>query len=166
LGVSEEGFYSAIATFKGAARRLELVKKNEQCAVYKDFAHSPSKLKATTNALKEQYTSRTLIACMELHTFSSLNAQFLEEYNGAMAAADEAYVYFNPHTIEHKKLAPITVDQVKKAFGSDNIHVYTNSSELLDLLLKKNWNHSNLLMMSSGNFDGIDYADLGSKVCG
>ncbi len=166
LGVSEEGFYSAIATFKGAARRLELVKKNEQCAVYKDFAHSPSKLKATTNALKEQYTNRTLIACMELHTFSSLNAQFLEEYNGAMAAADEAYVYFNPHTIEHKKLAPITVDQVKNAFGSDNIHVYTNSSELLDLLLKKNWEHSNLLMMSSGNFDGIDYADLGTKVCG
>ena len=166
LGVSEEGFYKAIATFKGAARRLELVKKNDQCAVYKDFAHSPSKLKATTNALKEQYTNRTLIACMELHTFSSLNAQFLEEYNGAMAAADEAYVYFNPHTIEHKKLAPITVDQVKKAFGSDNIHVYTNSAELLDLLLKKNWNHSNLLMMSSGNFDGIDYADLGSKVCG
>jgi len=166
LGVSEEGFYRAIATFKGAARRLELVKKNEKCAVYKDFAHSPSKLKATTNALKEQYTNRTLIACMELHTFSSLNAQFLEEYNGAMASADEAYVYFNPHTIEHKKLAPITVDQVKKAFGSDNIHVYTNSSELLDLLLKKNWEHSNLLMMSSGNFDGIDYADLGAKVCG
>lgn len=164
LGVSDPQFYSAISTFKGAARRLELVKKNDQTAMYKDFAHSPSKLKATTNALKEQYDNRTLVACMELHTFSSLNEKFLKEYDGAMAAADEAFVYFNPHTLEHKKLPPISAEQVRAAFGEGNITVFTNSAELLAVLEKKQWQQSNLLMMSSGNFDGIDYAKLAERI--
>lgn len=164
VGVSDEQFYEAIKSFTGAAKRLELIKKNNVTAVYKDFAHSPSKLKATTQAVKNQFPNRKLIACMELHTFSSLNENFLKEYDGAMALADEAFVYFNPHTIEHKKLKPITEDQVKSAFGGTNIKVYTNSQHLLHDLLLKDFTSKNLLMMSSGNFDGIDFKELGDKV--
>jgi len=163
IDITDEQFYEAIQSFKGAAKRLELVKKNNVTAVYKDFAHSPSKLKATTQAVKKQFPHRKLIACMELHTFSSLNEDFLNEYNGSMALADEAIVYFNPHTIAHKKLKPITEEQVKKAFGSTNIKVYTDSKILLADLLKMNFENKNLLMMSSGNFDGIDFKELGNK---
>ena len=166
VGVSDEQFYEAIQSFTGAAKRLELIKKNQKTAVYKDFAHSPSKLKATTQAVKTQFPDRKLIACMELHTFSSLNENFLKEYDGAMALADEACVYFNPHTIAHKKLKPITEEQVKQAFGGNNIKVYTDSKELLADLLKKDFNAKNLLMMSSGNFDGIDFKELGEKIVG
>jgi UDP-N-acetylmuramate: L-alanyl-gamma-D-glutamyl-meso-diaminopimelate ligase len=164
IGVTDEQFYEAIQTFGGAAKRLELIKKNNVTAVYKDFAHSPSKLKATTQAVKKQFPNRKLIACMELHTFSSLNENFLKEYDGAMELADEAFVYFNPHTIEHKKLKPITEDQVKAAFGGNNIKVYTDSKILLNDLLQKDFTAKNLLMMSSGNFDGIDFKELGEKV--
>lgn len=164
IGVSNEQFYDAIQSFTGAAKRLEVIKKNAATAVYKDFAHSPSKLKATTQAVKKQFPNRQLIACMELHTFSSLNEDFLKEYKDSMELADEAFVYFNPHTIEHKKLKPITEDQVKQAFGGNNIKVYTDSKVLLSDLLKMNFSTKNLLMMSSGNFDGIDFKDLGEKV--
>ncbi len=164
VGISDEQFYEAIQSFNGASKRLELVAKNEVTAVYKDFAHSPSKLKATTQAVKKQFPDRKLIACMELHTFSSLTENFLKEYNGSMALADEAIVYFNPHTIEHKKLKPITAEQVKQAFGSNNVIVFTDSKELLEELLKKDFVNKNLLMMSSGNFDGIDFKELGEKI--
>lgn len=164
LAISDEQFYEAIQSFTGAAKRLEVIKKNEATAVYKDFAHSPSKLKATTQAVKKQFPGRKLIACMELHTFSSLNEDFLKEYNGSMELADEALVYFNPHTIEHKKLKAITEEQVKQAFGGNNIKVYTDSKVLLVDLLKMNFAAKNLLMMSSGNFDGIDFKALGEKV--
>lgn len=164
LGVEPSDFYDAIATFKGASKRLELVKKNDTSAVYKDFAHSPSKLKATTNALKEQYPDRKLIACMELHTFSSLNENFLVEYDGAMSAADEAFVYFNPHTIQHKKLKPISAEQVRTAFGTDNVRVFTSSNDLLQELQSKQWKNCNLLMMTSGTFDGIDFTKLAESL--
>ncbi len=164
VGVSDEQFYEAIQSFSGASKRLELVAKNDVTAIYKDFAHSPSKLKATTQAVKKQFPNRKLIACMELHTFSSLNENFLNEYNGSMALADEAIVYFNPHTIEHKKLKVISELQVQQAFGGNNIKVYTNSKTLLEDLLKINFENKNLLMMSSGNFDGIDFKELGNKI--
>ncbi|MBN8696998.1 MAG: peptidoglycan synthetase [Bacteroidetes bacterium] len=164
VGITDEQFNEAIQSFKGAAKRLELVKKNESTAVYKDFAHSPSKLKATTQAVKKQFPDRKLIACMELHTFSSLNENFLKEYNGSMALADEAYVYYNPHTIEHKKLKPITEQQVNQSFGGSNLKIYTNSKLLLEDLLKHDFTNKNLLMMSSGNFDGIDFKELGEQV--
>lgn len=164
LNLSDQQFYDAIQSFKGAAKRLELVKRGEDTAVYKDFAHSPSKLKATTQAVKTQFPHRKLIACMELHTFSSLTEEFLRQYNGSMALADEAIVYFNPHTIAHKKLQPITEEQVLKAFGGKNIKVYTHSASLLDDLQKKDYTNKNLLMMSSGNFDGIDFKELADRV--
>jgi UDP-N-acetylmuramate: L-alanyl-gamma-D-glutamyl-meso-diaminopimelate ligase len=164
LNISDEQFYEAIQSFGGAAKRLELVKKNLMTAVYKDFAHSPSKLKATTQAVKIQFPNRKLIACMELHTFSSLNEEFLAQYNGAMALADEAIVYFNPHTIAQKKLTPITESQVKKAFGGNNLKVYMDSKIVLNDLLKMNFANKNLLMMSSGNFDGIDFNKLAESI--
>lgn len=164
LGLTDQQFYEAIKSFKGASKRLELVNKNDQTAIYKDFAHSPSKLKATTNAVKQQFPDRKLIACMELHTFSSLNQTFLNEYNGSMENADEAFVYFNPHTIAHKKLEPITEQQVLKAFNSSNIKVYTNSEKLINDLKSKDWNKSNLLMMSSGNFDGVDFNAFANEI--
>jgi len=166
IGIKREKFYDAICSFKGAAKRLELVKETADSIIYKDFAHSPSKLKATTSAFKEQYTNRQLVACMELHTFSSLNAEFLNEYNGAMEMADEAYVYFNPHTIEHKKLQPITPEQVKKAFATDNVRVFTDSEELVKELKKKDWHNKNLLLMTSGNFDGLDMVKLADQLIG
>jgi UDP-N-acetylmuramate: L-alanyl-gamma-D-glutamyl-meso-diaminopimelate ligase len=164
VGISDEQFFEGIKTFKGAAKRLELVYKTENFNFYKDFAHSPSKLKATTNAVKEQFKDRKVIACMELHTFSSLNQDFLNEYNGAMNLADEAIVYFNPHTIAHKKLKEITVEQVHKAFNRTDLKVFTKSNEVTDYLCSINWQNKVLLMMSSGNFDGVDFKDLAKKL--
>jgi len=164
LGISNEQFYEALSLFRGASKRLEMVDYNDTVTVYKDFAHSPSKLKATTEAVKEQFPERKLVACLELHTFSSLTAEFLKEYKGCMDAADKAIVYFNPHTIEHKKLPPITESQVQQSFAKNDIEVYTDSKKLLDDLLQLKWNNVNLLLMSSGNFDGIDFSDLARKI--
>ncbi|MFZ4412636.1 MAG: UDP-N-acetylmuramate--L-alanine ligase [Bacteroidales bacterium] len=159
-GISDEDFYKAILSFQGASKRLELVKANNVSSIYKDFAHSPSKLKATTTAVKEQFKDRKLVACMELHTFSSLTQEFLLQYKNCMLAANEAIVYFNPHTIEHKKLESISVEDVKHAFNRSDLQVFTDSGLLVEYLQKTNWKHKNLLMMSSGNFDGINLNEL------
>jgi UDP-N-acetylmuramate: L-alanyl-gamma-D-glutamyl-meso-diaminopimelate ligase len=160
LGIMDDQFYEAIRSFKGAAKRLELVDRNDSTAVYKDFAHSPSKLMATTRAVKEQFPLRKLVACMELHTFSSLTKEFLMQYKGAMDEADVAIVYFSPHAIELKRLPAITEAMVLEAFGNKNIRVYTDSDTLYKDLLLMDWHNANLLMMSSGNFHGIDFALL------
>lgn len=164
IGLSDEHFYEAIQSFKGAAKRLELVHKENSFNFYKDFAHSPSKLKATTDAVKKQFTNRYIVACMELHTFSSLNEEFLNEYKGSMDLADEAVVYFNPHTIAHKKLKEITEEQVHKAFNRKDLKVFTKSEDLITYLKGKEWNNKVLLMMSSGNFDGIDFGALAEEL--
>lgn len=164
LGISKEEFYKHIQTFKGAAKRLELVDKNESCNIYKDFAHSPSKLKATSSAVKKQFTNRKLVACMELHTFSSLNESFLEEYANTMDLPDEAFVYFNPATIEHKKLKPISEKQVFKYFNRSDLRVFTDSADLVSELKSKSWENTNLLLMSSGNFDGVDFNELATEL--
>jgi len=164
IGLSDEQFYDAIQSFKGAAKRLELVHKENSFNFYKDFAHSPSKLKATTNAVKKQFTNRYIVACMELHTFSSLNEEFLNEYKGSMDLADEAIVYFNPHTIAHKKLKEITEEQVHKAFDRKDLKVFTKSADVIAHLKAKEWNNKVLLMMSSGNFDGVDFAALAKEL--
>ena len=164
LGVKSVDFFSAIRSFKGASKRLELVQKNQSTAIYKDFAHSPSKLKATTSALKNQYPNRKLIACMELHTFSSLNKSFLDQYNGTMQGADVAFVYFNKKTLKHKKLDDLSAEDVKKAFAGENVTVLNSSKEMVDCLLKMKWEQQNLLLMSSGNFDGIQFAELAEKI--
>ncbi len=166
IGVEVKDFYKAISSFTGASNRLETIGKNENCIIYKDFAHSPSKLKATTSAVKEQFSDRKLFACMELHTFSSLNSEFLKEYKGSMDKADVAIVYFNPHTIAHKRLEPITEEQVKQAFAREDLVVFTDSKKLLERIHSENWEKQNLLLMSSGNFDGVDYSDLVGELLG
>jgi len=166
IGVSDKDFYTAIQSFKGASKRLELVFENDNCTMYKDFAHSPSKLKATIDAVKEKFPERQLIACVELHTFSSLTAAFLEQYAYTMDNADIAFVYFNPHTIAHKKLPPITQEMIYSAFQNNRIQVYQDSEALLKELISMQWNDKNLLMMSSGNFDGINYDDLAKQLFG
>lgn len=164
LSISESNFYLAISSFKGASKRLELVKKGEASAIYKDFAHSPSKLKATSTAMKNQFTDRTLVACMELHTFSSLNKDFLKEYSGAMDTPDKAIVYFSKSAIAHKKLEDISVEQVHAAFDRQDLMVFTDSEDLKDYLKSMEWKDKNLLMMSSGNFDGIDFNALAEEL--
>lgn len=155
IGVSSQDFYKAIASFSGASKRLELIAKDETRAIYKDFAHSPSKLKATINAVREQFPQRRLIACMELHTYSSLNTEFMKEYRNTMNQADVAIVFYSKHALEIKRLPLFTVEEVKSAFANENLHVLNNSQELQTLLESVFTNESSLLMMSSGNFDGL-----------
>ncbi len=163
VGVSDELFDEAISTFEGASKRLELVKKNDTCAVYKDFAHAPSKLRATIHAMREQYPDRRLVACMELHTFSSLTQEFLQQYRGTMDEADVRYVYFSKHALQLKKLPDLDPEEVRKAFGG-NVEVFTDSAVIVERIKVMPWSNSNLLMMSSGNFDGIDFAQLAEEV--
>jgi len=156
IGVSNTDFCEAISSFKGAAKRLETIAKNDNTIIYKDFAHSPSKLKATTQAVKSQFPNRQLIACMELHTFSSLQKEFLPQYENCMENADKAYVYFSPKVVGHKKLPPITAEQVRVAFATENVTVFTDSDALIQQLKSENLTDSNLLLMSSGNFNGVN----------
>ncbi len=164
LGITESMFYEAIKSFKGAARRLEFLAKNDQTYIYKDFAHAPSKVKASTEALKEQYPNRKLLAVLELHTYSSLNKDFINQYQSSLNAADEAVIYFNPKTVEHKKLEPLSEKDLKNAFQREDIKVFTNSDELRSFLLSQNWENKNLLLMSSGNFDNIDLTKLSQAI--
>ncbi len=160
IGIPGELFVKSIQTFSGAAKRLETIFKNESSALFKDFAHSPSKLKATINAVKEQFSERNLIACMELHTFSSLNQQFLEEYKNSMDEADLPVLFYSRHALEMKRLPDLSPEIVKQSFGNENLRVFTDKKELLDFLLSCDLKNSNLLMMSSGNFDGMDWEEL------
>lgn len=164
VGVSDEQFYNAITAFKGAAKRLELVAKSDNCSVFKDFAHSPSKLKATVGAVREQFPGRHLVACMELHTFSSLSESFLKQYAHCMDEADEAMVYFSPLAVQHKKLPPISRQNVHDAFERNDLSVFDDSQKLQECLLAKDWSNAVLLLMSSGNFDGINLNEFGKKI--
>ena len=149
--------------FTGAGKRLQKVVEAKDFTFFKDFAHSPSKLKATTSAIKQQYPTRKVIACMELHTFSSLNKEFLSHYKDTMLAADDAIVYFNPEVVAHKKLTPISAEDVLNGFGG-NITIFDDSANFISYLYSEDWNNAILLLMSSGNFDGIDYKILGDKL--
>lgn len=163
MGISNDSFLMAMENFTGAGKRLQKVIETPAFVMYKDFAHSPSKLKATIKAVKDQYKERNVVACMELHTFSSLKKEFLPQYNGAMRGADEAIVYFSPDVVKHKKLEPIDKVIVSNGFGG-NVKVLTNTEEVLDFIRNKSWENAVLLMMSSGNFDGIDYDLLGEEI--
>ncbi len=164
MGVDEDDFYEAIASFKGASKRLEKIAENNSAVAYKDFAHSPSKVSATTKAVKEQYKNRTVIACLELHTYSSLNAEFLKEYKGALDAADEAVVFYSPHAVKIKQLKEVSVDQIVESFGRENITVFTNPEGFKDYLKQKDFSNSALLLMSSGNYGGLDFDEVKSMI--
>ena len=164
LGVTDEQFDEAIQSFGGASKRLELVKATKDCAVYKDFAHAPSKLRATIAAMKGQYPNRRLVACMELHTFSSLTAEFLKQYAGTMDRADVPFVYYSQHALQLKKLPDLDPEQVKASFANERVRVFTDSKQMVEELRKMHWQDANLLMMSSGNFDGIDFKQLADEL--
>ena len=164
IGVKREDFYREIATFTGASNRLEFIDEIGDNVAYKDFAHSPSKLRATVNAVREHYAEKQLVACMELHTFSSLMADFLPQYEGCMAQADKAFVYFNPKVLEHKKLPAISAEEVRKAFGTENVEVFTDSLALQARLREIEYKNTALLMMSSGNFDGVNIPEFAREL--
>jgi UDP-N-acetylmuramate: L-alanyl-gamma-D-glutamyl-meso-diaminopimelate ligase len=163
IGISESDFLNSMSDFTGAGKRLQKVAESDTFVMFKDFAHSPSKLRATTKAVKEQFPDRHVIACMELHTFSSLNKNFLPLYENAMEKADKAIVYFNPEVVKHKKLDELSADFVQKCFGK-GVHVSQKTSEILNFIHDNLSNKTVLLMMSSGNFDGINYEDLGEEI--
>lgn len=160
MGVDEADFYEAIASFKGASKRLEKIAESKTKVAYKDFAHSPSKVAATTKAVKEQYPTRTLIACLELHTYSSLNAAFLKEYQGALEYADVAVVFYSPDAVKIKQLEEVTYEQIAKAFNREDLIIYTNPAAFKDFLFQQNFDNSALLLMSSGNYGGLNFDEV------
>ncbi|MDG1328845.1 MAG: Mur ligase family protein [Flavobacteriaceae bacterium] len=160
MGIDENDFYEAISSFQGASKRLEKITETENCVAYKDFAHSPSKVLATTNALKNQFPNRKLIACLELHTYSSLNPEFLNEYKGTLDAADVAVVFYSPHALEIKKLKAISQQQIADAFQRDDLIIYTNPIAFKDFLFSQQFNDISILLMSSGNYGGLDFDEL------
>ena len=160
MGIDEDDFYEAIASFKGASKRLEKIAENNSTVIFKDFAHSPSKVSATTKAVKEQYSDRTVLACLELHTYSSLNAEFLEQYKGALDYADKAVVFFSPHAVKIKKLDEVSEAQIANAFQRDDLIIYTNPQEFKDFLFSQNLDKTALVLMSSGNYGGLDFDDV------
>jgi len=160
LGIAAADFYQSITTFNGAARRLELLGKITSGNIYKDFAHSPSKLTATIKAVRTQFPDRKLIAVIELHTFSSLNKDFLSEYAGTLDIADEATVFIDEHTFQQKNIEPYPVEILKTAFANNNIQVFNQPEKLLKYLENVDLNNTNLLLMSSGNFGGINLTQL------
>ena len=160
LGVSNSDFYNNIKTFNGASNRLELIRDDTNSSIYKDFAHSPSKLIATIDAVKKQFKDRKLVACMELHTFSSLNKIFLSQYVNSMNSADEAIVYFSIEAIKHKRLDPISKEDIKLAFKNEKLKVINDKKELIHHLKNIYTENTNLLMMSSGNFNKLNYDEI------
>ena len=160
MGVDEADFYEAIATFKGASKRLEKIAEGKGKVAFKDFAHSPSKVSATTKAVKNQYPDRKLVACLELHTYSSLNAEFLKEYQGALDSADVAVVFYSPDAVKIKQLEEVTYEQIADSFKRNDLIIYTNPTEFKDFLFASNFDDSALLLMSSGNYGGLDFEEV------
>ena len=164
IGITNEQFYEAVATFQGAFKRNNLVAENDVTSVYTDFAHAPSKLQATSAALKELHPKRKLVACYELHTFSSLNKEFLSNYKGTYKTPDEAIVFFDEEVVKEKNYAAFSADEIKSAFGRKDIVVFTNNSELEKHLKSKEWKDRDLLFMSSGTFGGLDIQNLANEI--
>ncbi|MBP6385194.1 MAG: peptidoglycan synthetase [Pseudarcicella sp.] len=164
IGVDEDKFYEAIASFKGAAKRLQLIQETDSSAFYLDFAHAPSKIEATTRAFKSQFPNRKLVACFELHTFSSLNKVFLDEYAGKLDSADTAIVFFSPNTLKQKNMETILPSEIKNFFKNDNLLVFVDNSDLNTFLLSQDWTNQNLLLMSSGTFGGMNLKELAENM--
>ncbi|MEE4001312.1 Mur ligase family protein [Tenacibaculum sp. FZY0031] len=164
MGIDEDEFYEAIASFKGASKRLEKIAENSSTVVFKDFAHSPSKVAATTAAVKNQYSNNTLFACLELHTYSSLNAEFLSEYKGALDKADIAVVFYSPHAVQIKQLKEVSEAQIAQAFERNDLIIYTNPQEFKEFLFSQNLENTALLLMSSGNYGGLDFDEVRALV--
>lgn len=160
MGVDEMDFYEAMASFKGAAKRLEKVAEGNNRTAFKDFAHAPSKVSATTKAVREQFPDRRLIACLELHTYSSLNPEFLKQYRGALDAADTAVVFYSPDAVKVKGLQEVTEQQIMNALNKKDLQIFTDSMAFQEYLFGMDFQDTTLLLMSSGNYGGIDFEKL------
>lgn len=164
MGVDEDDFYEAITSFMGASKRLEKIAEGKNSVIYKDFAHSPSKVGATTTAVREQYPEMRLVACLELHTYSSLNAEFLNEYKNTLASADLAIVFYSPEALQIKRLGALSEQQIAEAFQRDDLLIFTNPQQLSEYLTELDFQNTVLLLMSSGNYGGLDLDNLKKKV--
>lgn len=164
IGINTEQFYKAISTFEGAAGRLEKVKETATSVVFKDYAHAPSKVRASVRAVKELYPSQDVVACLELHTFSSLNKSYLPQYKDSLKGITNAVVFFNPEKLKAKNLEPITEADIKAAFGNNSLKVFDDPKKLEEYLTSQSWANKNLLMMSSGNFAGFDIKTLAERI--
>ena len=160
MGIDESDFYEAITTFTGADKRLEKIAEHQSSVIFKDFAHAPSKVKATTTAVKHQYPQRRLLACLELHTYSSLNENFLSEYANSLASSDEAVVFYSPSALKIKQLNPISSEQIANAFQHKNLTIYTDPIEFQEFIKTQNYSNTSLLLMSSGNYGGLNFDTL------
>jgi UDP-N-acetylmuramate: L-alanyl-gamma-D-glutamyl-meso-diaminopimelate ligase len=163
LGVSAAGFSAAIASFTGASRRLEVLARRGKRTVYRDFAHAPSKVKATLDAVRSQFAASRLVAVLELHTYSSLNAAFMPHYRHALKGANAACVFYSPHAMEIKKMPPLPVEAVQQGFAHENLTICTSRAELEAFLAAEMPDGENLLLMSSGSYDGLDTAALAAN---
>ena len=164
LGVTEQQFFAAVSSFEGASGRLQRIVDGKNFSMYKDFAHAPSKVKATVKAMKEIYPGRDLVACLELHSFSSLNRNFIPQYKDSMKSAQLQIVYFNAEKMKAKNLEPLEASVIRKAFAAPSMHIFNDAKTLEDFLLQQSWPSKNLLMMSSGNFGGMDISRLAEKI--
>lgn len=160
MGIDADDFYEAIATFKGASKRLEKIAETKTALAFKDYAHSPSKVKATTQAVKNQYPEKKLLACLELHTYSSLNPEFLTQYKGALDAADVAAVFYSPHAVMIKQLEEVKAEQIEEAFQRDDLIIFTNPADFKTFLYSEDYQNTVLLLMSSGNYGGLDFEEV------
>lgn len=156
VAISDDEFFEHIQSFTGASKRLELIGQNDFSTIYKDFAHAPSKLKATSEAVTKQFKDRNLTSVLELHTFSSLNKQFIHQYEGCYDLPEQAIVFINPEAVKAKKLEMISENELVDAFKRKDLKLFTDAEKLEQFILSQDWNNRNLLLMSSGNFGGLD----------
>lgn len=163
LGVSREDFYAGIRQFKGASRRLEYVANNDDSVVYQDFAHTPAKLKASIHALKEQFPGKDLVAIIELHTYSSLNEAYLDEYRDTMQEAEYPAVFINQESLKQKNASTITAETLKKAFNQPELIYFNNVDSIEHYLSDIDPAGKNLLFMSSGNYGGVNLVSYADK---
>lgn len=164
-GIDEHRFWTAATTFQGASNRLEKLAEGPKGICYKDFAHSPSKVKATLDAFRERFSERKVTACFELHTFSTLNKDFLPGYADALNSADRAAVYYSPHTLELKRMPALDADFVRQCFGRDDLAIITDTETLAGFIAGSASDNSALLLMSSGNWGGLNVKELAAQVC-
>ena len=164
IGIDEDDFYQAISSFKGASKRLEQLANGRTSYLFKDFAHAPSKVKATTQAVKEQFPDYKLVTCLELHTYSSLDPSFIVNYRDSLEKADLPIVFYDPEALKIKNRHPISPEEILMAFGLPELMVFTKPQKLKDHLLELDYHQKVLLMMSSGNYGGLDWEALKSKL--
>ncbi len=164
MGLDASGFYEAIPSFTGASKRLELLAKGDTGLLFKDFAHAPSKVKATAKAVKKQFLEHRIMLCLELHTYSSLDPNFIAQYAHTLDHADEALIFYDPEALRIKNREPIATERILQAFALPTLKVFTDGKALSDYVLQKEYSKAVLVMMSSGSFGGLDWTALKTRV--